>query len=270
MKSGTENVHIVVTRDMTVTASAVGKYEPFDAYDLLLRHNADLYIPEGITLTIGEGTNGTDVTFRISGALVIDGNLEVRSSFWVGGKLTVNGALYVNLLALNKYATIDGAAESIKDISLPEKSYDYHMSFRYDSDNDIFTDGEIYYASAETEQQLRDIIADNVRTVNVDGKFDITEPITPNIWVVTDEAKLTIKSDFTVQGTLNVAGELAGAEGGKVIIPADAQIRNVLWGGGWLSEENGTGVLHGLPVDVANTERVYVWQDGAWVLTAGN
>jgi hypothetical protein len=269
IKGGTENVRIVVAADMEVTKDLVGEYEPFGVYDLLLRDNVDsiLYIPENVTLTIE-----SEVSLRIGGdtELAIDGTLNVHG-FWVGGKLTVNlgGELVCDNysgITFSKYATVGGTSPSIAGITFPEKSYEYNIGYKYV--DGVYTDANIYWADVGTQQQLLDVITDKLTNFNIYGSFDITSPVSPPIWVIEDLAKITIKSDFTVQNTLNVAGEIAGAEGGKVIIPANAQIKNVLWGGGWISEENGTGVLHGLPVDKADYERVYVWQGGAWVVEA--
>jgi hypothetical protein len=264
IKSGTENTSIIVTKDMTITKELVGRYEPFDAYDLLLRSNLiqSFYIPEGVTLTMEQG-----VTFRVESkvSLEIDGTLSVYG-FWVGGNLTVNGVLYCssNGLMLGKGATVGGSAASIAGVSLPEKSYGYNISFDYV--DGVYTNGTVYWANAATEEQLRDAVGDAISSVNIHGSFDINAPIAPKLWVIEDDAAITVKSDFTVQGELNVAGEISGDDGGRVILPANAQIRNVLWGGGWLSTENGTGVLHGLPVDSLAVERIYIWQNNAWTL----
>jgi hypothetical protein len=276
IKDGPQNVRVVVTEDMAITPAAVGMYQPFDVYELLFIDNvgnSTLYIPQGVKLTI------EDVTFLVNDntELEIDGTLLIRDggdpslqgSIWIGSKLTLNGELIcqgVRGALFSSYATVGGAAASIANISLPEKSYGYDIEFKYV--NGVYTDGNIFSSGVASEQQLRDAVADGLKDIIVFGIFDITSPIAPNIGTITDEndTKLTIKSEFTVQDTLRVAGEIAGAEGGKVIIPANAQIKNVLWGGGWVSDEYGTGVLHGLPTDSVATERVYNWQDGEWTL----
>ncbi|MDR1590136.1 MAG: S-layer homology domain-containing protein [Oscillospiraceae bacterium] len=269
IKAGTENVRIVVTENMTLTTDVVGEYEPFDAYDLLMgnRPNSTLYIPAGVTVTMESG-----ITFRIGGGttLEIDGTLNLAGAgMWVGGRLTVNGALTSttgnNGLMFDSKATVNGNGESVSAIgAFPAKSYVYNIGFAFNEGK--WEDDGIFWANADTEEQLLDIVSDEISGFNIYGSFDITEPIAPKIWVIEDGVTLTIKSTFTVQGTLNIAGAIAGAAGGTVIIPANAQIKSVLWGGGWLSEENGTGGLHGLPVDKLEYERIYVWQDGAWVL----
>ncbi|MDR2421031.1 MAG: S-layer homology domain-containing protein [Oscillospiraceae bacterium] len=271
IKAGTENVRIVAAEDMTITANIVGEYEPFGAYDLLIkdRSNSTLYIPEGVTLIVESG-----VTFRVGSdtALEIDGTLNLLegAGMWVGGKLTVNGTLVCTGfggLMIGQYAVVGGSSASVAGILLPKKSYYYNIGFDYT--DGVYTNGNIFWANTATEEQLRDAINDSISSINIYGSFEITSPIEPRLWVIEDEAVITVKSDFTVQGTLNVAGEIRGAEGGRVIIPANARIKNVLWGGGWISEEAGTGVLYGLPVDWQTYERVFTWTDGAWVLQAG-
>jgi hypothetical protein len=130
-------------------------------------------------------------------------------------------------------------------------------------------DGGIGALTAHDLEQLLAAIADGNDEscyLRITHSFEISEDIDTPIWVIEDNVVLKISSTFTVNGLLNVAGEIAGATGGKVIIPAGAQIKNVLWGGGWISEEIGTGVLHGLPVDAVNANRIYVWQSDGWVL----
>jgi hypothetical protein len=291
IKDGTESVRIVVNQDIIVTTEEVGKYMQLEnVYDLLFQSNtgSSLYIPENVTLTIGN-----DLIFRIGGnaELAVDGTLILASYMWIGGFLTVGetgvlttqampGSIHPGL-DFSKWATVRGDAACIAKIiewfaqeAKNPKPYGFHISFEL-NDSDIWEQGNLGALTAyDLTGLLAAIEAINTGAANPNGlrithSFEITENanIDTPIWVIEDEVVLTISGTFTVNGTLNVAGEIIGTEGGKVIIPASSQINNVVWYGGWIGEELGTGVLHDLPTDVdEGYERTYVWQGSAWVL----
>jgi hypothetical protein len=277
-----DQVRIVVKKDMTVEPPNVGEDEIFSVRSLALNSTGStLYIPDDVTLTMANG-----VMLLIGGntELEIDGNLHTPH-IWVGGALIVNGKLictpgntiYERALLFDAHATVGGTAASIANISIPAKSYDYSIAFKYDNDNDLFTDKTIYWTRAETENQLHEIIADSDvgagTAINVRNSFDITAPVAPSSLTVEIDAKLTVKSELTVVDMLNMSGEISGAAGGTVAIKANAQINNMLASGGWANNENGTGVLHGLPVDTVNYDRAFIWDTaaengaGAWALS---